>query len=156
MHQERAKHMTILGCDYSTKYVNLAWKEEAEWQYPRIAVDGDLGQFLFDLKHELPAHISREKFGQLYIERPWSRYNPGTAMQLQRIATIVDVVATQAGYETHWVAIAEWRSKIFGKGKYDSKTAKQMAVNLVKERFDIVADDNTADAICLALYGEMK
>lgn len=143
----------ILGCDYSTKFIHLAW-ETTFWEYLRITVEDDLGEFLWNLKDKIPYPHGGE--GHLYIERPWSRYNPGTAMALQRIATIVDVVATQAGYETHWIAIAAWRSKLFGKGKYPSKIAKEMAKAYVKEKCGLEVDDNTADAICLTMYGEMQ
>lgn len=143
----------IIGCDYSTKFVHLAWKT-ISWEFPRITVEEDLGEFLYGLNEMIPYPHGGD--GRLYIERPWSRYNPGTAMALQRIATIVDVVATQAGYETHWIPIAAWRSKIFGKGKYPSKIAKEMAKAHVKKTCGLDVDDNTADAICLALYGEIQ
>jgi len=137
----------IVGCDYSTKYVHFGWNCGG-WNYPRIPVEEDLGEFLFNINHALP------EGAHLYLERPWSRYNPYTGMQMQRIATIIDVVATQKSYETHWVSIATWRSKLFGKGKYTTKVAKEMAITYVKERCGVEVDDNTADAICLALYGE--
>lgn len=142
----------ILGCDYSTKFVNLGWFNQG-WHYPRTKVAEDLGEFLYDLKLLLP---DPWEDGHLYIERPWSGYNQWTGMQMQRVATIVDVVATQAGYETHWVAIATWRSKLFGKGKYTTKLAKSLAISYAREKCGITEgiDDNTADALCLALYGE--
>jgi len=141
----------IVGIDYSTKYVHLAWNLGG-WNYPRIKVEEDLGEFLFNLNDILPSLL--EEDGHIYIERPWARYNVQTGMLMQRIATVVDVVATQAGYETHWVAIAAWRSLIFGKGTYKTKIAKQLAIAKVKEVMYTEVDDNTADAICLALYGQ--
>lgn len=140
----------IVGCDYSTKFIHLAWYEPIDgWQVPRIAVDPDLGQFLYDLEVALPDPVG----GKLILERPWFRYNAQTAMLMQRVSTIVDVVATQKGFETHWVPIATWRSKIFGKGKYDTKTAKKLAIEHAKKFSNLSVDDNTADAICLATYG---
>jgi hypothetical protein len=143
----------VVGCDYSTKFIHLAWNIN-NWEWKRVPVNPDLLSFIETVGSELPS--CKWKVGdtaKLYIERPWSRYNPQTALQLQRIATIVDVVATQAGYETIWVPIAHWRSTLFGKGRYTTAIAKVLSVKLATETIGMEVDHNTADAVCLALYG---
>ena len=140
----------IIGVDYSTKYVHFGWLPN---QWRKLRVDEDLLAFTQGIANMLPEHED----GHLYLERPWARYNAWTGMQMQRIATIIDVVATQQGWNVHWTTIAAWRSKLWGKGKYASKEAKKMALAYVKEECGLdLTDDNAADAICLAIYGEMK
>ena len=148
--------MTIVGVDYSTKAVHLAWNLGG-WQWPHYVISDDLGEFLEALWYAFP---DSHDDGHIFIERPWARYNAWTGMQMQRIATIVDVVATQRGYQTHWVAIAQWRSAIFGKGKYPTKIAKAKSIDIALETIPYFngkkMDDNTADSICLALYGQSR
>lgn len=144
--------MTILGCDYSTKSIHFAWRA-CGWEWRRFDVQEDLSEFILRINMYLPEPTGND---HLFIEMPWTRYNPGTGMKLQRIATIVDVIATQKGYDTHWVAIPSWRTKIFGKGKYPTKLAKELSMSIAKKETGKDLDDNTSDAICLALYGEAK
>lgn len=139
--------MTILGCDYSSKAIHFGWG--SEWR--TFPVNEDLDEFMLQIKMYLPNSWDN---GHLFIERPWARYNIAVGLQMQRISTIIDVIATQAGYTTHWVTPAQWRSKVFGKGKYPTKIAKQMAIDIIKDKLKLDVDDNAADALCLSIYGE--
>lgn len=142
----------IIGCDYSTKFIDLAF-DDGGWMHFRIKVDQELEVLLEELKSIFEKQWEGSSSLHLYIERPWARYNVATGMSLQRISTIVDVVATQCGYYTHWVAIQSWRSKVFGKGKYTTDVAKQLSLQKAKELGISTKDHNISDAVCLAVYG---
>lgn len=142
----------IVGCDYSTKLVHLAWeitKKGTKKGWYTAEVDPNQLSILESHIRQL----AKDGAVALYLEKPWTRNNMWTGMQMVRIATIVETLAKLSDIEVHLVSPSHWRSEIFGKGKYDRKTAKALSVAKATEVLGQEVDDNTADAVCIALYG---
>jgi len=153
----------IVGCDYSTKAVDLAYLhplDEGVWYHKKIAVNGLDKECLDAINYEL--EFAMEGFALvdhpvIYIEQPWSRYNQATAMQMVKVATAVEVLGKLAGYRVEWAHVASWRSAVFGKGKYDKATAKRLSREWAVTHTGLAivsTDDNAADACCIAAFGE--
>src|SRR3990172_9822856 len=119
-----AKESTmIIGVDYSTKFIDLAYRGEDMWTNTRMVINKDAGitkGFLEKLYGELK--IFNAKVQAVYIEQPWmnaGRFggNPKTSMQMVAVATIVQMQSIMLGYRVEWAPVVRWRSKVFGKGR---------------------------------------
>lgn len=66
------------------------------------------------------------------------------------IACIVDVLYPHTIYS---VDTASWKARICGHKKGNKKGDKDVSVRYIFNRFNMVLNDDTADAICIALYG---
>lgn len=66
------------------------------------------------------------------------------------IATIVDTCYPK---EVYSVDTRSWKSRICGSASGMHRADKGVSVRYVMKRFDLTLNDDTADAICIALYG---
>lgn len=143
----------IIGCDYSTKAIHLSWIRDARW-YTCVIKNELIGEELESLRIFFRDRIIEGGgYGEIFIEKPFTRGNAWTGVMMQRMATIIEVMATLAGFEIHWANTQAWRSKVFGKGKYKKAQAKQLVIEKALELTGQKHDDDTADSICIALYG---
>lgn len=151
--------MGTIGCDYSTEAIWLArlTSQKANLkEMIRVPVDDDLRITLRDINRALFGMSMSRQTSVIYIEKPWGRYNIGTAMVLTRIATLVEVEATRVGLSVREAPLGSWRKNIFGKGSGKPKRwYKEQAVSLAKElwgsRRELTHDE--AEAALIALYG---
>ena len=153
--------MIIVGVDYSTKAIDLAFKGDDFWNNRRLIIgkDGIDKKFLETLRGELGAFTYAVK--AVYIEKPWMNVgfgnsNPKTTMQMVAVATIVQMTGIMLGYRIEWAPVVSWRSKVFGKGKYTKAIAKGLAISWAQANTGLtIPNDNVADACCIAQYGAM-
>lgn len=156
----------IVGCDYSTKAIDLAQNGPHGWRHVKLQINSFSLEFLDELQRLLTTWASWKEPSEelvIYIEQPWiavggKTMNPGTTMLMVKSATAVQVLAILCGFRVEWAHVTAWRSKVFGKGKYPKKIAKARSVLWAEENtgLDINKDDNKADACCIAAYGEMR
>jgi len=150
----------IIGCDYSTKAIDLAQRRDGQhWRHTKLHVGEFAYPFLRELDTMLKAYSTWKRPDEecvLYVEQPWTRNNGATGMLMVKVSTAVQVLAMQNGYRVEWAHVATWRSAVFGSGKYPSAVAKELAVEWAREHTGLgEVDDNTADACCIAAYGEL-
>lgn len=143
----------IIGCDYSTKAIHFCSGQDGKYQTHAIREEV-LKEEISRLEWFFESQTELSTDNILYIEKPFARGNIWTGVQMQRMATIIEVVATQWGVKVKWANTQAWRTAIFGKGKYTRAQAKKLAIAKALEVLGEEVDDNTADALCICLYGE--
>lgn len=149
------------GLDYSTKALHFA------------AVDGDR---LVDawgdvLSQDTPARLVQmvravkrlKSHGctRITLEAPWFRGGTATAaavsnvntLSLHRTAYHFEAVAVANGLTVMWVPIASWRRVVLGNGRPKDPKAEAIWYADVVFKYR-THNDNQADAICLAAYGD--
>ncbi len=102
----------------------------------------------------------QEQHGGLpvYTERPFMlrgpRMNPQTTIDLSLLVGAIRGLFVAAGHAVTLVKPDEWRSVVGVTGK-DRAIKKASAIRIVRREFgiDLRGDDNTADSVCIALYG---
>jgi hypothetical protein len=148
--------ITVVGADYSTLAIDLALVADSEI---RDRAKVDLREPPFNWLRELIAHLAEwrrfEHASAIYLEAPWVVEGKGiqTALKLHKSANFLEAASIFAGLPAVEVHISTWRSQILGRTPKRAE-AKRAAISYVKTVYGITtADDNLADAICIATYG---
>lgn len=154
----------IAGVDYSTKAVHAAIVGDKQLRFVK---QYDLGASplgpIMDMIHDL----NRRGVERIYMEQPFfiparlDKANPGkikqgsnvNTLKLHKVATQVESMATLGKLPVTYVAPATWKSAILT--GVPGETTKARSIWFVSRVFNLqTRDDNKADAICLATYGE--
>ncbi len=93
---------------------------------------------------------------RLTLEAPWFRVGAGSnaaTLALHRVVYHFEAVAVSQGLEIAFVPIATWRMVVLGNGR--PKQPKAEAIWYASAVYKYATkNDNQADAICLAAYGD--
>lgn len=155
---------TVAGVDYSTKAVHAAIVADRQLRFVRQYDLGDptllpISRMLNDLKVRGVERIYLEQ--PFFIPARLDKANPGkikqgsnvNTLKLHRVANQVETMAILAGLHVEYVAPATWQSAILT--GVPGATTKERSLWFVRRVWGLaVNDNNAADAICIATYGE--
>lgn len=144
------------GLDYSTKALHFAVVED------RRLVDAWGDVLSFDLPNRLVQMVKAARrlkdhgVRRVTLEAAW--FNPAagsnaSTLGLHRVAHHFEAVATAAGLEVLFVPIATWRMVVLGNGRPSKPKAEAIWFAGAVYGYQ-TTNDNQADAICLAAYGD--
>lgn len=153
----------IAGVDYSTKAVHGAIVAGKQLRFVKRY---DLGGERLRAIVALVSDMQRRGAHTMYLEQPFfvparldketGRIKQGSnvnTLKLHQVASEVETIARLKGMEVAKVAPATWKAAIL-KG-VPGATTKERSLWFVKHVWALeTRDDNKADAICLATYGE--
>ena len=153
----------IAGVDYSTKAVHAAIVGDKQLRFVKQYDVGAVSHLTIQamMKDLLARCVER-----LYLEQPFfvpARIDKTTqklkqgsnvnTLKLHRIANQVETLAALVGLPVTFVAPATWQSAILT--GVPGATTKSRSLWFVRRVWNMqVTDNNKADAICIATYGE--
>lgn len=156
----------VAGVDYSTKAVHGAIVADKQLAFVK---EYDLGDA--SVTHRVPikrmlADLKARGVERIYMEQPFfiparidkvtQKLKQGSnvnTLKLHKVATEVETLAGEAGLPVTYVAPATWKSEILT--GVPGETTKAKSIWFVQRVWNLqTRDDNKADAICLATYGE--
>lgn len=155
---------TVAGVDVSTKAVHAAIVADKQLLFVR---QYDLGDYPLGPIQAMLRDLQKRGVERIYSEQPFfvparlDKDNPGkirqgsnvNTLKLHKISNAVETLAMVAGVPLTFVATATWKSTILTGVPGD--TTKARSLWFVRRVWNLQTDDdNKADAICLATYGE--
>lgn len=149
----------VVGLDYSTKFLHVAIVRDTELLSAKRYALGETVASQTGVITKLAINLI-EEHGPLvaYTERPFllkgGRMNPQTTIMLALLVGAIRGIFTATTHTVELVTADEWRS-IVGVTGPDRQAKKLSSIKTARREFPGVeiTDDNTADAIGLALYG---
>lgn len=146
--------MVIMAIDPSTTSTGWCIYENKPIKYGRICPNKTLeyiDRVIYILK-ELNALKSKYKPEIIIIEQLAVTRNAKVAQMLAGLQVAIEVMFRQEEYLIVEARPTEWRKHCGIKGK-KREELKQNAVNYIMNKYKIKVDDDTAEAICIAEYG---
>ncbi len=153
----------IAGIDYSTRACHAAIVENKQLRFAKrydLGADhaGPIQAMLSDLKQRGVTHLYAEApfFIPARIDKATQKLKQGSnanTLKLHAVASEVRILAALAGITVTLVAPATWQSAIL-KG-VPGETTKARSMWFTAKVWGLATrDNNMADAVCLATYGE--
>lgn len=154
----------VAGADYKIKRLDVAAVEGKRLLgAKRYDLGGDVANVVAVIGEAVQL-MKSVGATELWLERPWFRgagkdgqhaVSNASTLELHKVATRVETLAVLVGLKVHYVAVASWHATMLGNGRLRSDEAKDASIAFVKGAYGwATSDDNEADAICLAAYGE--
>ena len=152
---ETKKFPRILGLDQSTTICGYCVIENG-----KILTYGTHEEKNDDIIHRIMKHkqwmqsiIDIWEIDQVVLEEIYMSRNAKTALMLGQVLGALQIAAyEQLGNKPLIVSPGTWRSHCNIKGR-KRREQKENTQNFIKEKFNITASFDCADAICIAVYG---
>lgn len=157
--------MSIMACDLSTNNSGIAIISEFGRLLFYTNIDlhkiKDTEQRIDKMIMEIDEIFNREKPSTCYVEDSWgggSFSNTATTKKLTNIIGAVRHMCLKNGSKFHTIMPSSWRSIIGLDGGRSTKRNefKKRSMEYVKNTYDIDAQEDAAEAICIATAAYMK
>lgn len=146
--------MKIVGIDSSTKSTGLSFFENGNLSFYTCLdfhktkdVDDRTRQMIGALDFEL----KKLDPDSVFVEAQWVKRNVQTTIKLAYIVGAIKHICMEIGTGCNTTLPSQWRKAMGIKGK-NRPDDKDLAVQYVKNKYDIDVNDDVAEAICIGEY----
>lgn len=153
-----ATEKTIIGIDGASKRTGIAVIHDGKLRYALLDYhkisDGE--ERITEMTKGITEFIDQYSPATIWMEDTWTSRNPKVSQMLTTILGGVRYWSTINKCEFNTILPSSWR-KYLGMNEHGAKRdeLKQRSVKYVADKFGVEVSDDIADAICIAIVGNM-
>lgn len=149
--------MKLMGIDASSKCTGISFFANDKLKmYHKIDLKKikDTDERLKKMLLEIISYIDKEKPEVIYFEDVWMGNNPSTSQLLSQLLGGIWGYCMIKGIRFNKIKPSAWRKILdFKIGRLKRDELKALSIEYARKEFNIEADDDEADAICIGKAG---
>ncbi len=147
--------MKIIGIDGSTKSTGLSFFEDGNLVLYKL-IDRkqikDANERIEEMITALDKEIKAINPDAVFVEAQWMARNPDTMKKLAYIVGAIKHICIELNSGCNTTLPSQWRKELGIKGKNRAED-KELAIQYVKDKYGVEANDDVAEGICIGEYG---
>ena len=153
-----ATEKTIIGIDGASKKTGIAVIHDGKLRYTLLDYHkiSDAEERITEMTKGITEFIGQYSPATIWMEDTWTSRNPKVSQMLTTILGGVRYWSTMNECEFNTILPSSWRKRL-GMNEHGAKRdeLKHKSIEFVSDKFGVEVSDDIADAICIAIVGNM-